>query len=95
VKSNWGRLRVNDRPAACLLFGIYDKGETGIIDRHECSVFHGDTCSYEVAISQPGTCLHWFGTGFTVVGSNFDLLEGVEVTCSCCAGTGQVLAQQR
>ncbi len=53
---------MNDKAVACLMFGIYEKNATGVVDRRECSVCKGDHCPYELGEPQHGACPQCFGT---------------------------------
>lgn len=85
---------MNDQAVACLMFGIYNKDATGMIDRQECAVCHGDRCPYIVEDAQQGVCAHCFGTGLTPAGV-FELRDGVEDVCSHCQGSGRIQAGAR
>ena len=80
---------MNDRAVACLMFGIYEKNATGIVDRHECSVCHGDSCPYVTDGIEHGACPRCFGTGMAPSGV-FDLRDGVDEPCARCGGTGRI-----
>lgn len=80
---------MNDQAVACLMFGIYEKNATGVVDRRECSVCKGDRCAYEVGEPQHGPCPHCFGTGLAPY-AIFDLVERNEAQCLQCGGTGKV-----
>ena len=80
---------MNDRPVACLMFGIYGKNSGAIIDRRECSVCHGDRCPLIIEEVQHKACPNCFGTGMAPV-AVFDLRDGIESICQACEGTGRV-----
>lgn len=80
---------MNDQVAVCLMFGIYDRNSVGMIDRHECSVCHGDRCAYQVEDGRHGACPHCFGTGMAPYGV-FDLENRSEAICTHCQGTGRI-----
>jgi DnaJ-class molecular chaperone len=80
---------VNDQVVACLWHGIYERTDTGIIDRHECSVCKGDSCPWMVDEPHPMACSNCFGTGMAPA-AIFDLEERSESVCSHCQGTGRV-----
>jgi DnaJ-class molecular chaperone len=80
---------MKDQAVACLMFGIYEKNATGVVDRRECSVCHGDHCPYEVGEPQHGACPACFGTGLAPE-AVFDLEEVNQSQCPRCGGTGKV-----
>ena len=80
---------MNDQTVACLMFGIYDKTASGVIDRRECSACHGDRCPYIVEDAPRGACPHCFGTGLAPA-AIFDADERNQAQCAHCGGTGRL-----
>ena len=80
---------MNDQAVACLMFGIYERSATGVVDRRECAVCHGDRCAYAVDESPAGACPHCFGTGLAPA-AVFDAEERVAAQCLRCGGTGSI-----
>lgn len=80
---------MSDQAVACLMFGIYEKDAMGVMDRHECSVCHGDHCPYILGEVQHGACPHCFGTGIAPMAA-FELQDSFDENCTRCGGTGRV-----
>jgi DnaJ-class molecular chaperone len=79
-----------ERPIACLAFGIYEKGPTAVIERRECSVCHGDHCPYVVEAPEHGPCPDCFGTGRVLTENRLDLRDSADILCRRCGGTGKI-----
>ena len=83
---------MNDQAVACLMFGIYGKNASGIIDRQECSVCNGDRCPYTVEEVQHRACPHCFGTGMAPA-AVFELQNQIESVVSALRRDGTDLAR--
>lgn len=80
---------MNNQAVACLMFGIYERSATGVVDRRECAVCHGDYCPYVVGETQHGICPRCFGTGLAPA-ALFDAEERGAAQCPLCGGTGKL-----